>query len=76
MKNPVDVATGQRLMVTRKELGMSQTDVGNACGISFQQIQKYESGINRVSMSRLFQICGAMGVKPSSMVFEIEGDVR
>jgi transcriptional regulator with XRE-family HTH domain len=51
----------------RHALGISQADLANTLGISFQQIQKYEKGINRISAARLFDICRALNVSLSSM---------
>ena len=52
----VDEHIGQRLQLRRVMLGLSQKDLADACGISFQQIQKYESAGNRISASRLFEL--------------------
>jgi len=51
----------------RRELEMSQADLGKELGVTFQQIQKYEKGINRVSAARLYSICKALSVSLSSM---------
>jgi len=50
---PVDVHVGRRLRLRRKDLGFSQQDVANALGLTFQQVQKYEGGANRISASKL-----------------------
>jgi transcriptional regulator with XRE-family HTH domain len=60
-----DIEIGRRIRVQRLAKGMSQTELGEACGITFQQIQKYEKGTNRVGGSRLQQIADALGVKPA-----------
>ena len=60
----VDTHVGQKIRARRIFLGMSQTEVADAVGITFQQIQKYERGTNRVGASRLQQISDAMGVSP------------
>jgi len=60
----VDVHVGQKIRARRVFLRMSQTEVANALGITFQQIQKYEGGMNRVGASRLQQISDALGVSP------------
>jgi len=60
----VDAHVGQKLRARRIFLGMSQTDVAAATDISFQQIQKYEKGANRVGASRLQQISDVLGVSP------------
>jgi transcriptional regulator with XRE-family HTH domain len=51
--HPVDVHVGKRLRLRRSALGMSQDDLGKQVGITFQQIQKYERGTNRISASRI-----------------------
>ena len=60
----VDTHVGQKIRARRIFLRMSQTDVADAIGITFQQIQKYERGANRVGASRLQQISDALGVSP------------
>lgn len=64
--DPVDVHVGARIRALREAAGQSQTDLAKACGITFQQIQKYESAANRVSCSRLAQIAAAQGTTPGS----------
>ncbi len=59
---PVDVHVGARLRVCRTLLGMSQTDLGDALGLTFQQVQKYERGMNRISASRLFDLSRVLDV--------------
>lgn len=54
--HPVDLHVGSAIQRRRKMLGMSQTQLANALGVSFQQIQKYERGANRISASRLFDV--------------------
>lgn len=60
--NDVDIFVGARIRAQRAALGMSQTELGNMIGVRFQQVQKYEAGINRVSASRLWTIADALGV--------------
>ncbi len=60
--NPVDVHVGARLRVRRTLMGMSQTTVGDAIGLTFQQMQKYERGANRISASRLFALSRVLDV--------------
>ena len=62
---PVDAHIGQRIRTRRNLLGLSQTELADAAGITFQQIQKYEKGVNRVGASRLQQFSEALGVPPS-----------
>jgi len=74
MKHPVDAHVGQRIRHRRWMLGMTQQQLGDAVGIKFQQIQKYETGMNRVSASRLWDIARALDV-PISFFFEgLEGE--
>ncbi|MEM7743685.1 MAG: helix-turn-helix transcriptional regulator [Pseudomonadota bacterium] len=63
MKHPVDVHVGQRVRQRRWMVGMTQQQLGNRVGIKFQQIQKYETGTNRISASRLWDIASALDVK-------------
>ena len=58
----VDAHVGKRVRERRREIGMSQTKLGNALGIAFQQIQKYEVGTNRVATGRLWDIAKALEV--------------
>jgi transcriptional regulator with XRE-family HTH domain len=62
---PVDAHIGQKIRTRRNLLGLSQTELADAAGITFQQIQKYEKGVNRVGASRLQQFSEALGVPPS-----------
>lgn len=61
----VDKYIGQRLRARRLQAGISQQDLGEALGVSFQQIQKYEKGVNRVSTATLIAIAGVLQVEPS-----------
>lgn len=67
--NPTDVHVGSRIRLRRNMLGMSQEKLGENLGITFQQIQKYEKGTNRVGASRLQAISDILGV-PVSFLFE------
>ena len=58
--DPVDIAIGARMRLRRKSLGISQGVLSDRVGVSFQQIQKYENGANRISFSRLVQIARAL----------------
>lgn len=69
MPHSVDVYVGQRLRLRRSMLGMSQEQLGNATGITFQQIQKYERGINRMGASRLYEFSKIMAT-PITYFFE------
>lgn len=61
----IDVRVGSRIKMQRAVLGMSQTRLAEALGITFQQVQKYEKGINRVGASRLSRIAEVLGVSIS-----------
>ena len=67
--NPTDVYVGSRVRMRRKMLGLSQEKLGEKLGITFQQIQKYEKGTNRVGASRLQNISSILNV-PVSFFFE------
>ena len=67
--NPIDVHVGRKIRLQRMLRKISQTDLGDAVGITFQQIQKYEKGANRVSASRLQQFADVLHV-PISFFFE------
>jgi len=54
--NPVDIYVGSRLRMRRSLLGISQNKMGSLIGVTFQQVQKYEKGVNRIGSSRLYQI--------------------
>ncbi|MEM6386647.1 MAG: helix-turn-helix transcriptional regulator [Pseudomonadota bacterium] len=69
MKHPVDVHVGKRVRHRRWLVGMTQQQLAENVGIKFQQIQKYETGMNRVSASRLWDIASALSV-PVSFFFE------
>lgn len=63
MKHPVDVHVGKRIRHRRWMVGMTQQQLADSVGIKFQQIQKYETGMNRVSASRLWDVARTLGVK-------------
>ena len=66
---PIDVLVGQNIRICRLQKGLSQGELGRRIGVTFQQVQKYEKGANRVGASRLDQIAGALGV-PLATLFE------
>ncbi len=67
--HPVDAHVGSRVRLRRTLLGMNQTQLGEALGLTFQQVQKYERGFNRISASRLYQISQILDV-PVSFFFD------
>jgi transcriptional regulator with XRE-family HTH domain len=60
--NPIDIHVGSRVRLRRMLIGMSQEKLGEKLGLTFQQIQKYEKGINRIGASRLFDLAQVLGV--------------
>ncbi|HKT16884.1 MAG TPA: helix-turn-helix transcriptional regulator [Stellaceae bacterium] len=71
--NPIDVHVGSRVRLRRTLLGMSQEKLGDAIGLTFQQVQKYERGANRVGASRLYDLSRVLDV-PVSFFFEELGE--
>ncbi len=72
---PVDVHAGARLRQRRTLLGMTQTNMGDVLGLSFQQVQKYENGTNRISASRLFDLSRVLDVPVESFFEEMSAEV-
>lgn len=60
--DPIDVEVGRRIRVQRMARGISQTELGEKIGVTFQQVQKYEKGTNRVGASRLTKVAKVLGV--------------
>jgi transcriptional regulator with XRE-family HTH domain len=80
-KNPgdfskVDALVGARVRLLREKRKMSQTALGDQIGVSFQQVQKYERGANRISASALFQIARALDVRPADFFEGIQTEQR
>jgi transcriptional regulator with XRE-family HTH domain len=67
LPSPIDVHVGAQIRMRRKSLGMSQSALAGRLGITFQQVQKYEKGANRVGASRLQAIASVLGVDVSSL---------
>jgi transcriptional regulator with XRE-family HTH domain len=67
--NPIDVHVGSRIRLRRTLLGMSQERLGDALGLTFQQVQKYERGVNRVGASRLYDLSRVLDV-PISFFYD------
>ena len=68
-QSPIDVHVGMRMRLRRTLMGMSQERLGEALGLTFQQVQKYERGVNRVSASRLFDLSRVLDV-PISFFYD------
>lgn len=71
--DPIDIHVGSRVRMRRTLLGMSQEKLGNALGLTFQQIQKYERGANRIGSSRLFKLSQILDV-PVNYFFDDMAD--
>jgi transcriptional regulator with XRE-family HTH domain len=79
--DPVDMEVGQRIRLYRLQSGLSQTELAKHLGVTFQQVQKYERGVNRVGAGRLTKIAQVLGVPVSTLfgtqdVTTIEGSGR
>lgn len=70
LADPIDIAVGARIRLLRKVRGLSQQALAEAAGVTFQQIQKYERGANRVSASMLSRIAGTLQAPVSEMFGE------
>lgn len=66
--DPIDIIVGEHIRARRHVLGMSQSALGEAIGVSFQQVQKYERGANRVSASVLCHMASALKCEPSELL--------
>jgi transcriptional regulator with XRE-family HTH domain len=72
--NPIDVHVGARVRLRRTLLGMSQEKLGEAIGLTFQQVQKYERGANRIGASRLFDLSRVLDVPIAYFFDELGGE--
>ena len=63
----IDAKIGSVIRMRRVKLGLSQTDLGNALGVTFQQIQKYERGTNAVASTRIPDLCRALEITPNDL---------
>lgn len=70
--DPIDVHVGKMIRARRRAIGVPQHDLAAAIGLTFQQVQKYELGSNRVSASKLFAIAQALGVPSGSFFADLE----
>ena len=74
--NPIDIHVGNRVRLRRTLLGLSQEKLGDEVGLTFQQIQKYERGANRIGASRLFQFSRILDVSISYFFEELPSEIR
>jgi len=73
--NPVDIHVGKRVRARRTLMGLSQSKLGKAIDTTFQQVQKYERGINRISSSRLYQIAEVLDVPIPYFFDDLPADI-
>jgi len=66
--HPIDLEVGRKIKTIRTERGMTQEELASNLGISYQQLHKYEKGINRLSVSRLVLIARTLGIPPASLL--------
>ena len=69
--HPLDVLVGSRVRAARTACGMSQAALADRLGITFQQVQKYERGANRISASKLIEIARAVGLAPAELLRDL-----
>lgn len=74
--DPMDIALGAAVRIRRRTIGMSQEALAEQCGVSFQQVQKYENGTNRISFSRLVQIARALRCRVTDLMDVFDGPDR
>jgi transcriptional regulator with XRE-family HTH domain len=73
--NPIDAHVGHRVRLRRMLIGMSQERLGELLGLTFQQVQKYEKGVNRIGAGRLYEIASILGVNIGFFYDDIEEEV-
>jgi transcriptional regulator with XRE-family HTH domain len=73
--NPIDAQVGNRVRLRRMLVGMSQEKLGECLGLTFQQVQKYEKGVNRIGAGRLYQVAHILGV-PITYFYEDVADQK
>jgi transcriptional regulator with XRE-family HTH domain len=71
-RHPIDVGLGRRIRVRRRELGLNQDQLARQLGITFQQLQKYERGTNRVSFSRLVEIAQSLKCSLKDIIGDLD----
>lgn len=73
---PIDVYLGEKIKEARRQLGLSQTELGSSVGITFQQVQKYESGRNRMTVARVLQFCRTLKIDVAELLSGVPKDLR
>ena len=74
--HPVDIHVGRRMRQQRELRGLTQVELARQLGLSFQQVQKYESGANRISASKMWQLCQVLDVAPGYFFEGLESKNR
>lgn len=72
--NPIDAQVGNRVRMRRMLIGMSQEKLGESLGLTFQQVQKYEKGANRIGAGRLFHVARILGVPVTYFYEDVAGE--
>ncbi|MBL4789767.1 MAG: helix-turn-helix transcriptional regulator [Kordiimonadaceae bacterium] len=75
MTNPVDLAVGQRVRQLRRERRITQADLAESIGLTFQQVQKYERASNRISASKLVEIAGVLDVPVADLFTSVDDNI-
>ena len=73
--NPIDIHVGSRVRLRRMLVGMSQEKLGEKLGLTFQQVQKYEKGSNRIGASRLFTIANVLGAEVQTFFADMPDEI-
>ena len=76
MPDPIDVHVGSRVRLRRTLLGLSQESIANSLGLTFQQVQKYERGTNRIGASRLVRIADLLDIQPAWFFDEMPAEIH
>lgn len=74
--SPIDVAIGARIRARRDQQGVTQNELASGCGVTFQQIQKYERGVNRVSSARLLEISRFLDAPITYFYLDVDDRLR
>jgi len=74
--DPLDIHAGKRLRLMRQLAGLSLSEVGTACNLAYQQIQKYETGVDRMAASRLYQLSRIFKVPVADFFKDLPAELR
>lgn len=76
MSNKIDIRAGAVLRRLRVRAGLSQTDLAKKAKLSYKQIAKYETGLNRITISKLFEICEVLGTTPPAFITILHTEIN